>query len=206
MIYIYSYLDRNILNIELPIFLVFPHFIIFWAIFFGTKYFEASVVFGKICYSCDKASLLLITWTSRISRFLAIGSALFFPRFSSEFLGLYFSFYLGVMLIVLGQALRYFSIKQLGTDFTGNITVPNNLITIGLYKRVRHPAYLGGLIFNFGYFLCMGVWINIFLFLLPNIAVMAYRIHHEEKVLLNIFGQEYATYRKKSYRLIPYVL
>ena len=56
-------------------------------------------------------------------------------------------------------------------------------------------------------FVGMGVafenWASFCVLVLPIGAAFLYRMHVEEKALLETFGEEYAEYRKTTKRLVP---
>ena len=54
-----------------------------------------------------------------------------------------------------------------------------------------------------GYVFAVAMAISVVVFLV--LAALLYRIHIEEKVLNEQFGQEYQTYCQNTYRLIPFV-
>ena len=70
------------------------------------------------------------------------------------------------------------------------------LIDSGVYSRVRHPMYLGILMFCLGFFsvvpslLSLGVWVAFFI-LYDRMAA------YEEKDLVRLLGDEYTAYQKR---------
>ena len=56
---------------------------------------------------------------------------------------------LGVIFVVLGFVLMNWSAYILGKQFSTDVTIQkeHELITTGPYKRIRHPRYLGIIIF-----------------------------------------------------------
>jgi len=75
-------------------------------------------------------------------------------------------------------------------------------VTGGIYRDIRHPSYLGLLISTLGWGLAFNSWVGVLLaaFLLPPLIA---RIHAEERLLASQFGDEYAAYRSRTWRLIP---
>jgi protein-S-isoprenylcysteine O-methyltransferase Ste14 len=76
------------------------------------------------------------------------------------------------------------------------------LIDSGVYSLVRHPMYLGTLLFCLGFFLVipslisMAVWIAFFLFY-DKMAT------YEENDLRRIFGTDYTAYQKRVPKWFP---
>ena len=106
----------------------------------------------------------------------------------------------GAVLIVLGVVIWY--IGALRSDMDESIT-ENRLQTKGIYSWVRNPMYSGLWIAFSGIVL---MWHNAWMLILPVIdwVIMTIAlINTEEKWLLNLYGQEYADYKKRVNRLIP---
>jgi protein-S-isoprenylcysteine O-methyltransferase Ste14 len=86
---------------------------------------------------------------------------------------------------------------QLGDSFS---VLPKaaKIIKVGLYKKIRHPMYLSGIIAILGLsILYRKTWLYIYLFLL--IIIQTIRIKSEEKVLMEKFGQEYSIYKNSNW-------
>ena len=109
-------------------------------------------------------------------------------------------------LVVIGGAIRLTAILTLKKFFTVRVTIlsDHRLIQHGLYAQVRHPAYLGALIAFLGVGLGMCNWLSLPIVFLPILAVFLYRIHVEERVLQQHFGQEYEAYCRSTKRLVPW--
>jgi protein-S-isoprenylcysteine O-methyltransferase Ste14 len=73
----------------------------------------------------------------------------------------------------------------------------------GLYKRIRHPSYLGLLLIITGFSITMNSFYSFLVFILPVVFAIIYRISVEEKVLINEFGHDYSEYASKTKKLIP---
>ena len=112
--------------------------------------------------------------------------------------------WIGVVLYAVGGALRLWPVFVLGNRFSGLVAIQpgHTLVTTGPYRLIRHPSYLGMLIYMLGWVLAFrsiaGVLITALL-LLPLLA----RIRSEEKLLRSQFGAEYDAYRARTSRLIP---
>jgi protein-S-isoprenylcysteine O-methyltransferase Ste14 len=90
------------------------------------------------------------------------------------------------------------------TAQTVEVEAGQKVISTGLYAIVRHPMYVGGLIFILGIPLALGsLWGLLMVILFA--PVMAWRILDEEKLLTKDL-KGYAEYRDKvKYRLVPFV-
>jgi protein-S-isoprenylcysteine O-methyltransferase Ste14 len=109
---------------------------------------------------------------------------------SSNILGLYSDSFLfpliGIFVIILGISIRLTAINSLKTAFTVNLAISENqkLIQNGLYKKIRHPAYLGGLLSIWGIGICYGNIISVVLVGLPYTVFILFRIKKEEKMII----------------------
>jgi len=113
----------------------------------------------------------------------------------------------GVVLMVLGLALRFWSMGVLGRFYSRTLRVVegHRLVREGPYRFVRHPGYLASLCIWLGSALGLQNAVLICVFLLGFSAVYVYRISVEEKMLREEFGAEYDDYAAHSWRLIPLV-
>ena len=114
--------------------------------------------------------------------------------------------WLGLALYVVGNALAFAAVGTLGKQYSGYVTLQKDhqLVQTGLYGVIRHPIYLRVLLVMIGVPLVFRSWL--FLVMLPLGAVfVAARIRAEEKLLGEQFGAEFEAYRKRTWRLLPYV-
>jgi len=117
------------------------------------------------------------------------------------------SIFIGLTLFMIGVFLRHLSIKQLGKYFVTKVQVTDDhkLVTEGIYRLLRHPSYTG-LIFGFlGLILFLQAGLAATLFILIGIPAYIYRIKIEEYALIKTFGEQYESYREKSYALLPLI-
>jgi protein-S-isoprenylcysteine O-methyltransferase Ste14 len=113
-------------------------------------------------------------------------------------------FAIGFLLIFIGLIVRIKSILTLKQQFTYTVTKIDNheLIESGLYKKIRHPGYLGQLIIFLGISTSLSNWISIILMIIPVSIGYIYRIIIEEKFMIEQMGQKYIDYKKRTKRLI----
>lgn len=110
----------------------------------------------------------------------------------------------GVVVLCLGGALRLWAIAALGPLHSALVALQpgHKLITSGPYRWVRHPSYLGALVFLCGIPMVFGTWFP--LIAIPGCFVaVKWRIMDEEAFLISEFGEQYEGYRKSIWRLIP---
>lgn len=112
--------------------------------------------------------------------------------------------WLGVTLVAGGGALRLWPVAVLGHRFSGLVAIQpgHQLVTSGLYSRIRHPSYLGLFITALGWGLAFNTGVGVLLALL-NIPPLVARMNSEERLLSSEFGAEYDAYRARTARLIP---
>jgi protein-S-isoprenylcysteine O-methyltransferase Ste14 len=114
--------------------------------------------------------------------------------------------YVGLILLTLGGALRLAPVFVLGRRFTGLVAIQeeHRLQTGGLYRYIRHPSYAGMLLYMAGFVLVFRCWLGL-LFVVGTLAVLLARMNAEESLLESEFGEEYAAYRRRTWRLVPWV-
>ena len=89
-----------------------------------------------------------------------------------------------------------------GHTVIGHGDARKGLVTTGAFRRIRHPLYLGSMLFYLGLVLAtfsaasLAVFVIIFLF-------YNYIAAYEERLLEERFGEEYRRYRERSGRWVP---
>jgi protein-S-isoprenylcysteine O-methyltransferase Ste14 len=113
----------------------------------------------------------------------------------------------GFILIIIGLIIRVTSIMTLRQQFTYTVTKieDHELIEKGLYKTIRHPGYLGQLIIFTGISTTLSNWLSVLFMIVPVLLGYIYRIHVEEKFMIEQMGQKYTDYQKRTKRLIPMI-
>ena len=111
----------------------------------------------------------------------------------------------GLVLIMAGLGVRWTAILTLKRYFTVDVSIAGNhqIIKKGIYRIIRHPAYAGSLLSFLGLGLSFSNWLSTVVVLIPIGGAFLYRIRVEEKVLSEVFGEEYANYCKTTKRLVP---
>jgi len=158
----------------------------------------------EISKTGDKGSIWLLTisisigyWLSFIIASTKIGRIYHWNTF----------FVIGAILALIGLIIRVTSILTLKQQFTYTVTKIENheLIETGLYKKIRHPGYLGQLIIFLGISTCLSNWVSILLMIIPVLLGYHNRITVEEKFMVEQMGQKYIDYQKRTKRLIPMI-
>lgn len=114
-------------------------------------------------------------------------------------------FVVGLVLTVLGIALRQWSVALLGRYFTVDVRVQpgQTVVERGPYRWVRHPSYAGLILVFVGLGLALGNWAALtVLVVLPTIGLVV-RIHTEERALFEGLGEPYRRFAAGRPRLFP---
>ena len=116
-------------------------------------------------------------------------------------------FSIGVSLILLGVALRWYAIWTLGSYFTRDVAVSadQKIVQAGPYRSIRHPAYSGTFLTMLGVSLAMTNWASLVALLMCVLLGHMYRVSVEEKALIHAIGQPYVEYMQRTKRFIPWV-
>jgi protein-S-isoprenylcysteine O-methyltransferase Ste14 len=114
---------------------------------------------------------------------------------------------MGLFLIIFGLVIRSFAILKLKKFFTVTVSVQKDhrIVDTGIYKHLRHPAYLGSMISFLGLGIALQNWLTIIIIFFPIFGAISYRMYIEEKVLNKEFGEEYSDYSSRTKKLIPWI-
>src|SRR5262245_1717557 len=114
--------------------------------------------------------------------------------------------YLGLVVLAVGDGVGLVDFRTLGKQYSAYVTLQeaHELVTTGIYGVIRHPIYVRGLLLSVGLPLVFRSWLVV---PLPPVvaAVLAVRMRQEEELLAEQFGAAYAAYKRRSWRLVPYV-
>lgn len=194
-----------------PLPFAWPYALIYWVTFMVIYSAESRIVKrAKVAVrnpdSPDAGSLQVIMFGGMLGSLIAVWIAwmpsLRFPASMEAPV-----FIVGLVVTAAGGLLRRHCFRMLGTSFTGDVRVPEQpkVITSGAYSYLRHPSYTGGILMQIGFGLSLGSWASTLALLLAAIAVYAYRIKVEERVLLAGLGEPYQEFMNTRKRLIPFV-
>jgi protein-S-isoprenylcysteine O-methyltransferase Ste14 len=117
-------------------------------------------------------------------------------------------FPVGIILMLLGYALRIWAVITLGQFFTMKVMIFSNhqLIDKGPYRWLQHPSYSGVFLTALGFGLASGYLLILITFLIVLSYVLGYRIYVEEKALREQFGDDWTSYQAKRWRILPWIL
>ena len=103
----------------------------------------------------------------------------------------------GAMLAVVGYIFLLTARIQLGKSFSVTPQA-KNLVTSGLYSRIRNPIYLFVDVMWFGLILALHLY-WLFVPLIALLVFQVFRARREGRILQEAFGQTYLDYRKRTW-------
>jgi protein-S-isoprenylcysteine O-methyltransferase Ste14 len=93
-----------------------------------------------------------------------------------------------------------FGLRQVWKFFRGMPYRPLKFVTPGPYRLVRHPLYVGWL---FAFWSTPAMTVTHLVFALATTAYILIAIQLEERDLVEIHGDDYLEYRKRTPMLVP---
>ncbi|VDN55274.1 unnamed protein product [Dracunculus medinensis] len=117
--------------------------------------------------------------------------------------------YIGLILVIIGDTVRKLAMLHAQGGFTHLIAIerrPNHeLVTNGIYSFMRHPGYLGWLIWCIGTQIVVCNPLCLIAFSFIGWKFFDERIYWEERFLIKFFGEQYIEYQKKVPVGIPLI-
>lgn len=116
----------------------------------------------------------------------------------------YFATAIGAVLVLVGYCGLRQSFVKLGNNYSPlfDAFIPFELVTKGIYSRIRHPIYLFNLFVSFGLALSSGSALVFFNGAI-GLCFILWTIHIEENYLRQRFSH-YSLYCDRTWRLVPY--
>ncbi|KAN0095382.1 ICMT domain containing protein [Hyaloscypha variabilis] len=115
--------------------------------------------------------------------------------------------FLGISLIVIGQATRASAMLTAGSNFSHIVrhtkASSHRLVTSGIYSVLRHPSYFGYFWWAIGTQLMCGNRVCLVAYLFVLFRFFDRRIRGEEELLVKFFGEEYVEYKARTWVGIP---
>lgn len=109
--------------------------------------------------------------------------------------------YFGIIISVIGFLIWILGLKYLGTFFQMKPEA-KKIVTKGIYSKIRHPIYFGGLLIVIGLIIyTINTFLHIYLiiYLLLFIIIQGIRAKIEERILIEKFGSKYKLYKDKTW-------
>lgn len=117
--------------------------------------------------------------------------------FRNQFHGGIFLLSIGVSIIIFGSVIWLIGKNALGNNFTKSVH-PKGLVTSGIYSKIRHPMYFGGMMIYIGMGLLLKSWIGLALTIILVIPMLLLFAKKEDKLLLEKYKEKYSAYRTKT--------
>jgi protein-S-isoprenylcysteine O-methyltransferase Ste14 len=135
--------------------------------------------------------------TINIALTLIVGLALFAITRSHPSNGLTSIQIMGRCLMAVGFVFWTVARFQLGNSLTVSAQA-RQLVTRGLYSKIRNPIYVFGSTIIAGLILARGrpIWLLVFVLIIP---LQLWRAGKESQVLETVFGEEYRKYRASTW-------
>ena len=152
--------------------------------------------------SSDRYSVYIIILGSVFSFILAVWGIQFLQ---ADIAGVFA--WSGILVLYAGIIFRGYSVWTLGRYFTVTVEIKEShrIIKTGPYAYIRHPAYTGSILSLLGMQIGARSLIGLFTVIPIIILMYGYRINMEEKALLDSLGKEYADYKKRTKKLVPFI-
>ena len=101
--------------------------------------------------------------------------------------------------------LFYRTHADLGSNWSSRLQVveSHQLVTTGIYNRIRHPMYLSLLLYGLAQAMVVPNWVAGPACLIGNAVLFGLRVAPEERLMRRHFGAEYDAYAARSSRLLP---
>jgi protein-S-isoprenylcysteine O-methyltransferase Ste14 len=184
--------------------------LIFWGAF--ASWILPEVIAWRIKRSTDPSkardqgslSLIAVLWWIGIAMDFSL--SLLLPQAAMSWKGRSL-FFIGICLMLLGIALRWYSAAVLGKYFTFDVAIQSGqiLVELGPYRYIRHPSYGGALLTLLGFGLALGNGAGLVAALSCLGFAYAYRIPIEEAALASALGEGYKQYMKRTWRFVPFL-
>lgn len=112
-----------------------------------------------------------------------------------------------LVIFLMGGAIGLFasSSRELGKNWSlvARMRSDHELVRTGPYARVRHPIYLGMLLFLLALAVALGHWVQLFVAIPFFFAGTTIRTRLEDGLLEQQFGEKFRDYRSSTPALIP---
>lgn len=115
--------------------------------------------------------------------------------------------WLGVLAALAALAMFRLTHRALGHNWSMTLEVrqSHTLVTEGVYRQVRHPMYTAFWLWAVAQALLLPNWVAGLSGLLGFGTLYFCRVGHEERLMIDAFGDAYRAYMARTARLIPWI-
>ena len=112
--------------------------------------------------------------------------------------------WLGIAVGLATVWLGYLAHRTLGASFTPTLKIgeSHQLVAQGIYRCIRHPMYTSFFAYLAASFLLTANWFIGVLGLVYSLLILE-RVGHEERMMLDTYGEEYRQYMLRTGRFLP---
>jgi protein-S-isoprenylcysteine O-methyltransferase Ste14 len=113
--------------------------------------------------------------------------------------------WLGLLVAVVSLAIFQLTHRALGRNWSVSldVRVDHQLITDGIYQKVRHPMYSAFWLWAFAQALLLPNWLAGLSGIVGFGILFFGRVSREERIMLDTFGDQYRQYMVRTYRVLP---
>ena len=113
--------------------------------------------------------------------------------------------WLGLFVAIAALVMFHLTHRALGRNWSVSLDVRENhqLVTDGIYRRVRHPMYSAFWLWAIAQALLLPNWVAGFSGLVGFGILFFGRIAREERMMLEMFGDSYRAYTARTDRIFP---
>ncbi len=181
--------------------------IAFFLLYLGSSILDTFMVKPPLTFAIkddDRKSYIYLQLTSMVILFYGILDFVSF-QISRAYPCEPYIMMVGFVLFLIAILLRCLGLQTLGTYFNLRVALyeEHQLITTGIYSKLRHPLYLAALLTVVAFACIFSSYGALLLVLLLVVPAILYRIRIEEEFLSENFKTEYQDYMKQTKRIIP---
>jgi protein-S-isoprenylcysteine O-methyltransferase Ste14 len=133
--------------------------------------------------------------------FLSIWGGDSFLLRKSTFLSDYLPLYLRLSILALTITIALYLFKS-GHVAVSHQKRPDNILTDGAFRYVRHPLYLASILTYFGLMFATASLFSL-AFIAGAFIFYNYIANYEERLMMLKFGEEYGNYQKRTGKWLP---
>ncbi|RJP58507.1 MAG: isoprenylcysteine carboxylmethyltransferase family protein [Ignavibacteriales bacterium] len=114
---------------------------------------------------------------------------------------------IGLIIFIIFSWIQVWSYKTLGKNYSQEVIISKKqeLVTNGPYRLIRHPQYISQLLSDLGAGLALASYLVLPIVIIVQIPLFVLRAQLEEKLLLKRFPVDYATFKKKTGFIFPFL-